>query len=95
MLTDAEIVKILTEMKVPIEKVNAALAQLFKRGTSKTTPQVAPRVKTIIEKIFTHLTQIGGVELIAPEHLLLALFEEGEGIGARLLAKSGVQGEDS
>jgi len=93
LLTDAEIVKLLTEMKVPIEKVNAALAQLFKRGTSKTTPQVAPRVKTIIEKSLLDARK-SGVELIAPEHLLLALFEEGEGIGARLLAKLGVQGED-
>lgn len=93
LLTDVEIVKLLTEMKVQTEKVNAALAQLFKRGTSKTTPQVAPRVKTIIEKALLDARK-SGVELITPEHLLLALFEEGEGIGARLLAKLGVQGED-
>jgi ATP-dependent Clp protease ATP-binding subunit ClpC len=93
LLTDLEIVKLLTDMKVPVDKVTAALSQLFKRGTAKATPQVAPRVKTIIEKSLLDARK-SGVELIAPEHLLLALFEEGEGIGARLLAKLGVQGED-
>ncbi len=93
LMTDAEIVKLLTDMKVQTQKVDAALAQLFRRGTAKTAPQISPRVKTIIEKALQDARQTG-VELIAPEHLLLALFEEGEGIGARLLVKLGVQGED-
>ncbi len=35
-----------------------------------------------------------GFEFIAPEHLLLALYEEGEGAGARVLAKLGLKKED-
>lgn len=93
LLIDVLIVKLLTDMKVDTKKIEAALAQLFRRGTAKTAPQMSSRVKTIIEKSLLDARK-SGVELIAPEHLLLALFEEGEGIGARLLAKLGVQGED-
>jgi len=35
-----------------------------------------------------------GFEFISPEHLLLALYEEGEGVGARILAKLGLKKED-
>ena len=31
-----------------------------------------------------------GFEFIAPEHLLLALYQEGEGVGARVLVKLGL-----
>ncbi|HNQ31448.1 MAG TPA: AAA family ATPase [Candidatus Woesebacteria bacterium] len=93
LMTDAEIVKLLGEMKVDTQKVDAALAQLFKRAPAKKPPQIAPRIKTILQKALEDARK-SGVELVAPEHLLLSLFEEGEGIGARLLAKLGVQGED-
>ncbi len=93
LMTDADIVKLLTDMKVQTQKIDAALPQLYRRGSGKTAPQVSPRIHTIIEKSLLDARQTG-VELVAPEHLLLALFEEGEGIGARLLVKLGVQGED-
>ncbi|KXK12017.1 MAG: ATP-dependent Clp protease ATP-binding subunit ClpC [Microgenomates bacterium OLB23] len=35
-----------------------------------------------------------GYEFISPEHILLALYEEGEGVGARTLAKLGLKQED-
>lgn len=93
LLTDTEVNALLVEMKLEIPKIEAALGQLYKRSATKTTPQVAPRVKKIVEAALADARKTG-IEIVSPEHVLLALFEEGEGLGARLLAKLGVQGED-
>lgn len=93
LLADVEVVRLLTEMKVQVPTIEAALGQMYKRAAAPTTPQISPRVKKIIEMSLADARK-SGIEFIAPEHLLLALFEEGEGVGARLLAKLGIQLED-
>lgn len=72
-------------------------------GTGSTTPtpinpqaggpQPSPRVKRILENSLIVARKLG-FEFISPEHLLLALYEEGEGAGARVLAKVGLKKED-
>lgn len=91
--TDSEIYNLLVELKVQPQIVQDELNKIYKRGTVDRPVQVSPRIKRIIDNALVVARRLG-FEFIAPEHLLLALYEEGEGAGARILAKLGVQKED-
>jgi len=93
LLTDGEIFKVLTDLKVQPQIVEQELAQVYKKEECAVPPQIAPRVKQIIETSLTVARKLG-FEFISPEHLLLALYEEGEGVGARVLVKLGITKED-
>lgn len=56
-------------------------------------PDISPRIKRILDNSLVVARKLG-FEFISPEHLLLALYEEGEGTGARILAKLGLKKED-
>lgn len=91
--TDSEIYNLLVELKVQPQVIQDELGKIFRRGTVDRPIQVSPRIKRIIDNALVVARKLG-FEFIAPEHLLLALYEEGEGAGARVLAKLGVQKED-
>ncbi len=94
LLADGEIYKLLTELKIQPQAVEQELAPLYKRENNKLTPpQNSPRLKRILDNSLVVARKLG-FEFISPEHLLLALFEEGEGIGARVLSKLGLKKED-
>ncbi|MBI4973394.1 ATP-dependent Clp protease ATP-binding subunit [Candidatus Roizmanbacteria bacterium] len=94
LLSDGEIYKLLTELKLQPQLVEAEIAPLYKRGGNKLNPpQNSPRLKRILDNSLVVARKLG-FEFISPEHLLLALFEEGEGIGARVLSKLGLKKED-
>lgn len=90
--TDSEIYNFFIEIKIQPQQIQDELAKIYKRGTVDRPVQVSPRIKRIIDNALTVARRLG-FEFIAPEHLLLALYEEGEGAGARILAKLGVQRE--
>ncbi len=91
--TDSEIFTLLTELKIQPQIVQDELNKVYKRGTSDKLPQIAPRLKKIFNDSLLIARKLG-FEFIAPEHLLIALYEEGEGVGARILVKLGLQKED-
>lgn len=94
LLADGEIYKLLTELKVQPQQVETELTQSYKREPAKLVPpQISPRLKRIIDNSLVVARKLG-FEFISPEHILFALFEEGEGIGARVLAKLGLKKED-
>ena len=93
LITDAEIIKLLADFKIEPAKVEAELVQVYRKGNAKVTPQLSPRFKKIIENSLLNAKKTG-LEYISPEHILQALFEEGEGAGARVLSKLGVTLED-
>lgn len=94
LLADGEIYKLLTELKVQPQLVEQELAPLYKRETNKLVPpQNSPRLKRILDNSLVVARKLG-FEFISPEHLLLALYEEGEGVGARVLSKLGLKKED-
>ena len=93
LISDPEIFKILIELRIQPQSVGEELAKVYKKEDSLTPPQTAPRVKQIVEKALTVARNLG-FEFVAPEHLLLALYEEGEGVGARILVKLGLTKED-
>ncbi|MBI5127422.1 AAA family ATPase [Candidatus Roizmanbacteria bacterium] len=90
---DSEIYNLFVELKIQPQLVQDELNKIYKRGTVDRPTQVSPRIKRIIDNALVVARKLG-FEFIAPEHLLLALYEEGEGAGARILAKLGVQKED-
>ncbi|GIW64254.1 MAG: hypothetical protein KatS3mg092_0187 [Patescibacteria group bacterium] len=90
--TDAEIYTLLTELKVSPQLIQEELNKVYKRGNIYKLPQIAPRIKKIINDSLLIARKLG-FEFIAPEHLLIALYEEGEGVGARILVKLGLQKE--
>ncbi|QQS44144.1 AAA family ATPase [Candidatus Roizmanbacteria bacterium] len=93
LLTDGEIYKILIDLKIQPQIVEQELVKIYKKEESQNPPQLSPRVKQIVEKSLVVARKLG-YEFISPEHLLLALYEEGEGVGARILVKLGVTKED-
>lgn len=93
LLADPEVFKIFTENKVQPQIIEQELEKLYKKGENNNPPQAAPRVKRILESALVTARKLG-YEFISPEHILLALYEEGEGVGARVLAKLGVKKED-
>ncbi len=93
LLSDSQAYKLLTELKVQPQIVEQELAKVYKKENSPKPPQIAPRIKQIIEKSLAVARKLG-YEFISPEHILLALYEEGEGVGARILVKLGLTKED-
>lgn len=93
--SDAEIYNFLVELKIQPQTIEQELAAIYKRSPNPQAkpPQMSPRVKRILDNALVAARKLG-FEFIAPEHLLLALYEEGEGAGARVLAKLGLKKED-
>ncbi len=91
--TDSEIYNLLVETKVQPQLVTDELNKIYKRGTVDRVVQFSPRIKKILNDALVIARKLG-FEFIAPEHLLLSLFEEGEGVGARILVKLGLNKEE-
>ena len=89
---DSEIYNLLVEAKIQPQLINDELNKVYKRGTVDRVVQFSPRVKKILNDALIIARKLG-FEFIAPEHLLLSLFEEGEGVGARVLVKLGLNKE--
>ena len=107
LISDSEIYNFFIELKIQPQTVEEELTKLYPTSSRKnigtplgTSPslstanlQPSPRVKRILENSLVVARKLG-FEFISPEHLLLALYEEGEGVGARVLAKLGLKKED-
>ncbi len=93
LLSDTEIYNLLVEMKIQPQVVEEELAKIYKRENVQTLPQPSPRIKRILDNSLVIARKLG-FEFISPEHLLLSLYEEGEGAGARILSKLGAKKEE-
>lgn len=93
LLSDGEIYKLLVDVKVQPQVIEEELSKIYKHENAANPPQVSPRVKKVIDDSLVIARKLG-FEFISPEHLLLALYEEGEGMGARILVKLGLKKED-
>lgn len=93
LIADSEIYNLLVELKIQPQLIEEELNKVYQHGNYSLPPQLSPRIKRIVDNSLIVARKLG-FEFIAPEHLLLALFEEGEGVGARILAKLGLKKED-
>lgn len=93
LISDAEIYNLLVELKIQPQLVEEELNKVYKQGNFEKTPSLSPRLKRILDNSLVIARRLG-FEFISPEHLLLALYEEGEGLGARILSKLGLKKEE-
>lgn len=93
LLADGEIYKLLTDLKIQPQLIEEELVKIYKTGSNANQPQISPRIKRIIENSLLTARKLG-FEFISPEHILVALYDEGEGVGSRILAKLGLKRED-
>ncbi len=93
LLADNEIYNLLIELKIQPQMIEQELVKVYKRGVSQQIPQPSPRIKRILDNSLVLARKLG-FEFISPEHILLSLYEEGEGLGARILTKIGLKKED-
>ncbi|MDO8609215.1 MAG: AAA family ATPase [bacterium] len=93
LLADSEIYNFLVELKLQPQVIDEELVKIYKKEASDKIPVISPRIKRILDNSLVVARKLG-FEFVSPEHLLLALYEEGEGAGARILAKVGLKKED-
>jgi len=91
LLSDSAIYHLLTEFKSNPLDIQKELEKNFKKGTvvykpGTPPPQFGPRVKRVLELSLSSARSLG-YEFISPEHILLALSHEGEGLACQILAK--------
>lgn len=86
LLHDSTIYQLISECGAVPTDIKAALEKNFKPGNFAGAPQFSPRVKRVLELSLSAARMLG-YEFISPEHILLALSHEGEGVAARTLVQ--------
>ncbi len=92
LLHDSTVYQLISECKAIPAEIQKNLETDFKPGDSASPPHFSPRVKRVLELALSSARSLG-YEFISPEHVLLALSHEGEGVAARTLAKFGLTTE--
>jgi len=92
LLHDSSIYQLISECKAVPTDLQTALEKSFKPGNATSPPQFSPRVKRVLELSLSAAKSLG-YEFISPEHILLALSHEGEGMAAQILAKFNLKPE--
>ncbi len=91
-LTSSDVVKtILEQFKVDVDDLRRQIEKEAKRGEAKTEGEigVSPRLKDALNRAFIASNELGH-SYVGPEHLLIGLAEEGEGLAASILRKYGL-----
>ena len=89
---DTVAARALTSLGIELGKVRTALDLIVGRGDQTTSPgeiTLSPRTKKVIELSIDEARRMGQSHL-GPEHLLLGLIREGEGIASGLIESLGV-----
>ena len=91
-LTGSEVVKsVLDQFKISVDQLKGQIEAEAKRGDKPHEGEigVSPRVKDALSRAFGASTDMGH-SYVGPEHLLIGLAEEGEGLAANMLKKLGL-----
>src|SRR5438093_11789493 len=84
--------RVLDSLGVELSKVRTAVEFIIGRGDSTTSPNeitLSPRTKKVIELAIDEARKLGHSH-VGPEHVLLGLVREGEGIASGILESLGV-----
>ena len=84
----------LTNLGVTLEGIRGGIMFIIGRqeGSSSSLPGFTPRTQQVLELAGQEAERLGETA-ISPQHLLVAIMREGEGIAAEMLQVSGVQVE--
>jgi ATP-dependent Clp protease ATP-binding subunit ClpC len=91
-LTASDVVrKALEQVKVSVDQLRAQIEAEAKRGARPHEGEVgvSPRLKDALSRAFAASSDMGH-SYVGPEHLLIGLAEEGEGLAANILRKLGL-----
>ncbi|MBB4039887.1 ATP-dependent Clp protease ATP-binding subunit ClpC [Microvirga flocculans] len=93
-LTESDVVRtILDQFKVSLDDLRNQIVQESRRGDGELKEGdeigVSPRVKSALSRAFSASNEFGH-SYVGPEHLLIGLSEEGEGIAADVLRRYGL-----
>ncbi len=94
-ILDSEVVsEILRQFKISANDLKSYIEENTERAEKKegAEVQVSPRVKNVLEKAFSASRELGH-GYIGPEHLLIGLLEEDEGMAHDVLRKYGITRE--
>ena len=83
--------KVLTELGVTLPAARAEVEKIIGRGNRPAMAEIpfTPKVKRVFEQAFTEARTLGH-NYIGPEHVLLGLLQEGEGVAGKVLQNLGV-----
>lgn len=90
--TDSIAARALSSLGIELTKVRTALDFIVGRGDQTTSPSeitLSPRTKKVIELAIDEARKLGHSH-VGPEHILLGLVREGEGIASGILESLGV-----
>jgi ATP-dependent Clp protease ATP-binding subunit ClpC len=78
--------RVLESLDITVEEVRAQVARIVGQGDEVTTGQIpfTPRAKKVLELAQREALSLGH-HYIGPEHILLGLVRENDGVGARIL----------
>jgi ATP-dependent Clp protease ATP-binding subunit ClpC len=91
LLNDGEIMaRIFKELEIKFpDFIDFVLSQLTKGNYQTNTLGITPRAKQILQQAFQESMELGH-NYIGPEHILLGIIRENEGLGFQLLQKIGI-----
>ena len=83
--------KVLIDLGVTLQDTRKQVEKVIGRGTGYVPAEIpfTPKVKRVFEQSFEEARQLGH-NYIGPEHLLLGLIQEGEGVAAKVLENMGI-----
>lgn len=86
LLREGTVARVLERLEVTLEEVQAQVARIIGQGDEVATGQIpfTPRAKKVLELSLREALKEGD-NYIGPEHILLGLVAEGEGVAARIL----------
>ena len=84
-------VKVLSGMGVNLERVRAEVEKVIGRGSTPASGEIGltPRAKKVVLEFSVEEARQLGHNYVGPEHILLGLIREGEGVAARVLVNLG------
>jgi ATP-dependent Clp protease ATP-binding subunit ClpC len=82
----------LESLGISLESVRSGVEEIIGQGQTAPTGHIpfTPRAKKVLELALREALQLGH-KYIGPEHLLLGLVREGEGVAAQVLQKRGLE----
>jgi len=93
LIDDALVKNILNKLKVSETEIKSELEKNIKKGAGPVGElEYSPRMKRVLDFALPEAQNLQH-NYVGPEHLLLALIQEGEGIGARILKKQKIDYE--
>ena len=88
--------KVLTGLGVTLQNARKEVEKIIGRGNRPVPSEIpfTPKAKRVFDQAFTEARALGH-NYIGPEHLLLGLLREGEGVAAKVLANLDVDSEQA